>query len=69
MDSVENTVANVLGGVTKVEAESDEEGGKASEERSEQDEMSYPGPDQLQSVMDEDLGYRVQQPFGHPRYG
>ena len=40
-----------------------------TEESSEQDEMSYPGPDQLQSVMEDsvDLGYRVQQPFGQHR--
>ena len=55
--------------VTKVKAESEEEGVVVVEESEEQDEMSYPGPDQLQSVMDEDLGYRVQQPFGHHRYG
>ena len=62
-------------GVTKVEAESDEEivpergQGEAGEEQ-EEDKMSYPGPDQLQSVMEDsvDLGYRVQQPFGQHRY-
>ena len=60
-------------GVTKVEAESDEEvipggQGEAGEEQ-EEDKMSYPGPDQLQAVMEEsvDLGYRVQQPFGQHR--
>ena len=60
-------------GVTKVEAESDEEvipggQGEAGEEQKE-DKMSYPGPDQLQSVMEDsvDLGYRVQQPFGQHR--
>lgn len=54
-------------GVTKVKAESEEDGVVVTEDTEEQDEMSYPGPDQLQSVMEDDLGYRVQQPFGHHR--
>ena len=52
--------------VTKVKAESEEEGVVVTEEREEQGEMSYPGPDQLQSVMEDELGYRVQQ-FGQHR--
>ena len=43
----------------------DREGGEEVEE----EKMTYPGPDQLQSVMEDsvDLGYRVQQPFGQHR--
>ena len=53
--------------VTEVKAESEEEGVVVVEESEEQDEMSYPGPDQLQSVMEDELGYRVQQGFGQHR--
>ena len=62
-----------VGSVTKVEAESDEEvipGGQGEGgEEVEEEKMTYPGPDQLQSVMEDsvDLGYRVQQPFGQHR--
>jgi len=65
------------GGVTKVEAESDEEpvegsqlgeAQKSATPSGEQEAMSYPG-DQGQGVMeDESMGYRVQGTFSHHRY-
>ena len=64
------------GGVTKVEAESDEEpleGSQLGETQNtvtpggDQDTMSYPG-DQGHGVMDdESMGYRVQGTFSHQR--
>jgi len=55
------------GGVTKVEAESDEEPQKCVTPSGDQETMSYPG-DQSQGVMDDDMGYRVQGTFHPTRY-
>lgn len=71
-----SSIHDPAGGVTKVEAESDEEALEASQVENqsavtpgaEQDTMSYPG-DPGQGVMDdESLGYRVQGTFSHHRY-